>query len=140
MRSEYGARAVVDLAQHYSQGPVQSADIAGRQGIPEAYLEQLMTTLRKSGLIRSTRGPHGGHELARAPDEIRCADIVLALEGPLWSEDAVDGGASDVGRCCGLREVWQEAVTSAQRILEGVTVRDLLERQRARENRPMYHI
>src|SRR6476620_9715851 len=83
MRSDYGARAIVDLARHYNQGPVQSAEIAGRQAIPEAYLEQLLTTLRKSGLIRSTRGPHGGHELARPPAEIRCADVINALEGPL---------------------------------------------------------
>ena len=71
MRSDYGARAVIDLARHYNRGPVQSADIAARQAIPEAYLEQLLTTLRKSGLIRSTRGPHGGHELARPPADIR---------------------------------------------------------------------
>ena len=90
MRSDYGARAVIDLARHYNQGPVQSADIAARQAIPEAYLEQLLTTLRKSGLIRSTRGPHGGHELARGPAEIRFAEVIAALEGPLVPLDCLN--------------------------------------------------
>src|SRR5262245_28322897 len=83
MRSDYGARAMIDLALRYGDGPVQSADIAVRQGIPEAYLEQLLTALRKAGLVRSTRGPHGGHELARAPAEMSLLEVVSALEGPL---------------------------------------------------------
>ena len=141
MRSDYGTRAVIDLARHYNQGPVQSADIAARQGIPEAYLEQLLTTLRKGGLVRSTRGPHGGHELARPPAEIRCADIIRALEGPLGLPDVSDDGdVLAANRACGLREVWQEVVAAAQRILEGTTVQDLVERQKARESRAMYYI
>jgi Rrf2 family protein len=141
MRSDYGARAVIDLAQHFNQGPIQSADIAARQLIPEAYLEQLMTTLRKSGLIRSTRGPHGGHELARAPAEIRFADVVAALEGPLAPLDCLENAsACGLARTCGMRDVWQEVVDSTRRILESITIEDLVERQLARESRAMYHI
>src|SRR5919201_1600088 len=90
MRSDYGARAMIDLALRYGEGPVQSADIAARQGIPEAYLEQLLTALRKAGLVRSTRGPHGGHELARPPAEIRFAEVIAALEGPLVPLDCLN--------------------------------------------------
>ncbi len=66
-RGEYGLRALLDLAQHHGQDLVTSADIASRQQIPEAYLNQLLITLRKAGLVRSVRGPKGGHELAFPP-------------------------------------------------------------------------
>jgi len=141
MRSDYGARAVIDLARHYNRGPVQSADIAARQAIPEAYLEQLLTALRKSGLIRSTRGPHGGHELARPPADIRFAEVIAALEGPLVPLDCLnDADACVVSPTCGMREIWQEVMASTRRILEATTIEDLVERQKARESRVMYYI
>jgi Rrf2 family protein len=143
-RSDYAARAVIDLARHYHQGPIQSADIATRQEIPEAYLEQLLTSLRKSGLVRSTRGPHGGHELARTPAEIRFADVIAALEGPLAPLDGLnDAVVAGVAPSCAVRDVWDvwhEVMTSTQRILEATTIEDLVERQKARESRVMYHI
>jgi Rrf2 family protein len=141
MRSDYGARAIVDLARHYNQGPIQSAEIACRQAIPEAYLEQLLTTLRKSGLIRSTRGPRGGHELARPPAEIKLADVIAALEGPLVPLDGFDEAENgSPAPNCGMREVWHEVMLSARKILEATTIADLVERQKARESRVMYHI
>jgi Rrf2 family transcriptional regulator, cysteine metabolism repressor len=141
MRSDYGARAVIDLARHYNQGPVQSADIAARQSIPEAYLEQLLTTLRKSGLIRSTRGPHGGHELARGPAEITFLDVVSALEGPLVPLDCLtESTACVVSPTCGMREVWQEVMAATRAILQRTTIDDLVARQKVRESRVMYHI
>src|SRR4051794_22155275 len=72
-KGDYGVRALVELAHHYGEGPVQSAEIAGRQGIPEPYLDQILTTMRRAGLIRSVRGPQGGHTLARPPAEIHLA-------------------------------------------------------------------
>ena len=59
MRAEYGARAIIDLAHRHGRGLTQTADIAARQHIPESYLEQLLTTLRKAGIVRSVRGPAG---------------------------------------------------------------------------------
>jgi len=56
-KGDYGVRALVELAHHYGQGPVQSAEIAARQEVPEPYLDQLLTTLRRAGFIRSVRGP-----------------------------------------------------------------------------------
>src|SRR5919202_6176591 len=89
MRSDYGVRAVIDLARRYGDGPVQSAEIAARESIPEAYLEQLLTSLRKAGLVRSSRGPRGGHELAREPNAVHVGEIIAALEGPLLSLDCL---------------------------------------------------
>ena len=65
MKVDYGVRALVDLASHYGDKPVQTAEIADRQGIPEAYLDQVLTTLHEFGFTRSWRGPLGGHVLAR---------------------------------------------------------------------------
>ena len=141
MRSDYGARAIIDLARHYNQGPMQSAEIAARQAIPEAYLEQLLTTLRKSGLIRSTRGPHGGHELARGPADITFLDVVTALEGPLMPLDCLnDAVACVISPTCGMREVWQEVMAATRDILQRTTIEDLVERQKVRESRVMYYI
>ncbi|MCC7106731.1 MAG: RrF2 family transcriptional regulator [Chloroflexi bacterium] len=141
MRSDYGARAVIDLARHYGQGPIQSAEIAARQVIPETYLEQLLTALRKAGLIRSTRGPNGGHELARAPAEVRLSEVIVALEGPLLPLDCLeDADACPVAPTCGMRDVWGEVMAATNRILADTTIENLVERQKARESRVMYYI
>ena len=69
-RADYGVRALFELALRTGQGPVHNKDIASRQEIPEAYLHQVLGALGRAGLVRSTRGPLGGHELANAPAEI----------------------------------------------------------------------
>jgi len=67
-KGDYGLRALFDLAQRFGQGPIQSEEIAQRQGIPVNYLNQLLIVLRRAGLIESLRGPLGGHMLARRPE------------------------------------------------------------------------
>ena len=59
MKGDYGLRAMLDLAAYYGQGPIESADIASRQYIPEQYLDQILMALRKEGLVKSVRGPKG---------------------------------------------------------------------------------
>ncbi len=81
-RADYGVRALYDLARHHNQGPVQSRDIAARQRVPEAYLHQVLGALNRAGLVRSTRGPMGGHVLAREPEDVSLWDILLVLDGP----------------------------------------------------------
>ena len=83
MKGDYGARALVELEHHYGEGPVQSATIAVRQSIPEPYLDQLLTALRRAGFIRSVRGPQGGHALVRDPHDLRLSEAISALEGSL---------------------------------------------------------
>src|SRR2546423_4238962 len=95
MRSDYGAHAVIELARRFGQGPVQCAEIAASQKIPEAYLDQLLSGLRRVGIIRSVRGPHGGHELARDPRQLTLGDIVTALEGPAPPHEFVHAPSSD---------------------------------------------
>lgn len=67
MKGDYGLRAMLDMAAYYGQGPIESADIARRQYIPEQYLDQILMALRKEGLVKSVRGPKGGHMLAKPP-------------------------------------------------------------------------
>src|ERR1044071_10275970 len=81
-KGEYGLRALFDLAQHYGEGPVQSRDIHERQDIDENYLNQILISLRKAGLIESVRGPQGGHRLARPPAQITLLEVVTAVQGP----------------------------------------------------------
>jgi len=140
MRSDYGARAILDLAQRFGNGLTQTADIAARQQIPESYLEQLLTTVRKAGLIRSVRGPAGGHELARPPAEITLGHVVDALEGVSSPSTCMEEGACTVSDACVLQDVWGDLVESYHRIVHGITIAELLERRAERESRSMYHI
>src|SRR5215218_5371514 len=80
-KADYGVRALFDLALHFGQGPIQSRDIAARQGISEAYLHQVLSALGRAGVVKSTRGPLGGHELVREPSEISLWDVIVTLDG-----------------------------------------------------------
>jgi Rrf2 family protein len=134
MRSDYGAHAVIELARHYGDGPLQCAEIASRQKIPEAYLDQLLSSLRRAGIVRSVRGPHGGHELARPPQELTLGDVVIALEGPVVPQEFVHGAASsddpDVWEAaCAVRDAWHAATEASQRVLDGTTISQLVDAQ-----------
>lgn len=78
-KGRYAVTAMLDLAIHYQQGAVTLSEIAKRQGISLSYLEQLFARLRRSGLVDSVRGPGGGYNLAKAPEKISVAEIVLCI-------------------------------------------------------------
>jgi len=128
-RTEYGIRAMLDLAQRAGLVPVQSHDIAERQEIPEPYLNQILALLRKAGLVESRRGPGGGHLLARPAAEITLAELVSALEGPILLPDE---GAGHESRPLVLQQVCREVAESTQRILGQVTLADAVEREHQR--------
>ncbi len=131
MKGDYGVRALVELAHRYGEGQVQSATIASAQSIPEPYLDQLLTTLRRAGFIRSVRGPQGGHSLIRDPHDLRLSEVVAALEGSLAPIACLD----DPEGCpktssCSLRPVWQEIEAATLRVLDNITIADLADRER----------
>jgi Rrf2 family transcriptional regulator, cysteine metabolism repressor len=138
-RSEYGIRALLELAQRRGQGPIQSRDIAERQGIPDAYLNQLLLTLRKAGIVQSVRGPAGGHLLAKAPEGISMAEVVGALEGlPRASVgEMLPGEQTDAWVVRWLCDEIDQATT---RVLREVTLETLLARKQARDNALNYQI
>ncbi len=130
-RSDYGLRALIELAGHYGGGPLQSSEIALRRHIPEQYLDQLLTTLRKAGFIRSVRGPSGGHEMVRDPQTISVRDVIESLEGSLspvaWLDEPPE--MTDHPHACGQREIWERIRDATNEILASYTIADLLERE-----------
>jgi Rrf2 family protein len=141
-KGEYGIRALFDLAQHYGQGLVQSDDIATRQGIPVNYLNQMLITLRKAGLIESQRGPQGGHTLARTPDQITLLEALVALEGALILHDSsredITATQPDDGEF--VREVWDQLRELIEDALHNITLEDLRQRKNQRTGHVMYYI
>jgi Rrf2 family transcriptional regulator, cysteine metabolism repressor len=130
-RSDYGLRALIELAGHYGGGPLQSSEIALRRHIPEQYLDQLLTVLRKAGFIRSVRGPAGGHELVRDPREVCVLEVINALEGTIspvaWLDEPPD--VTDHPHHCGQREIWERIRDTTSGILGEYSIADLLERE-----------
>ncbi len=141
MKGDYGIRALIDLAERFGEGQIQSKEIAERQEIPEPYLDQLLTVLRKAGFVNSRRGPQGGHTLARQPEAISLAEVIGALEGSLATIGCLDGtlDCSFNGRC-GQQEIWQIVTESTQQVLATTSVAALLSRHRAKQQRAMYYI
>lgn len=129
-KGDYGVRALVELAHHYGEGPVQSAHIASAQDVPEPYLDQLLTTLRRAGFIRSVRGPQGGHALIDDPKEVKLSNVIVALEGslaPLACVDDPESCTKEGG--CVQRAVWERVRDATQEILDSVTIGDLAEQE-----------
>jgi Rrf2 family protein len=82
-QSEYSLLALLYLARHAKKKPVSLATIAKEQGLPFKYLEQLMHTLMRAGIVRGLKGQHGGYQLALEPEEISIARIIRLFDGPL---------------------------------------------------------
>jgi Rrf2 family cysteine metabolism transcriptional repressor len=121
---------MVQLARHHGTGPASLAGIAAEEDLPRAYLEQLVVSLREAGLVVSTRGAHGGYELAREPDEISMSEVLRALEGPIApmicaSDDPEHATTCDRSARCTVNVLWvrvRDAITST---LESMTLADL---------------
>ena len=143
-KGDYGVRALIDLALHEGEGPVQRADIAARRRIPESYLDHLLAQLRRDGFIRSTRGPGGGHELAKPAAEICLLHVLESLEGSLAPLGCLgaDESLDEHDPLCGQQWVWREIYNEMRRRLHAVSIADLAqrERQRARTAAPSYAI
>jgi Rrf2 family transcriptional regulator, cysteine metabolism repressor len=127
-RADYGVRALFDLAQRYGTGPTQAREIAARQSIPEAYLHQLLGALNRAGLVRSTRGPLGGHELTRDPAGISLWDVFLVLDGPDRRAHLHIGNTPDQDI---VHQCWHDLQERATTFLDGITLQDLVERGQA---------
>jgi len=126
---------MLDLAGRYGQGPVMVKEIASRQDLSEKYLEQILSELRKAGLVVSTQGKNGGFQLARTPDKINLLDIVNVLEGGLTPVLCADDESfCDRSDQCIMREVWQSIGKSSVKLLKKWTLKDLVEKEREKIN------
>lgn len=130
-KGRFAVTAMLDLALHGHDGPVTLAGISERQKISLSYLEQLFGKLRRRALVESVRGPGGGYHLARDAAKVSVADIIRAVEEPLDSTQC--GGRENCrgdARCM-THDLWEELNTTVYGFLAGVTLAQLVEKQRA---------
>lgn len=135
-KGRYAVMAMVDLTYNTREQarprPVPLADIAGRQEISLSYLEQLFGRLRRGGLVRSVRGPGGGYLLARAGEQIRVADVILAVDEPIKAtrchEGSPKGCLTKSGRCL-THDLWEELGHQIRLYLSAVSLADVCNRQ-----------
>jgi Rrf2 family protein len=123
---------MAELAAAYPQRAPSVREIAQSQQVSVKYLEHIMQALKLAGLVRATRGTHGGYALARAPQEIKVADVFRALEGSPAPVPCVDAPETcPMARGCPTRDTWVELRDAIQRVLDGKTLQDLAEKCRA---------
>ena len=121
---------MVQLARHFGTGPASLAGIAAEEDLPRAYLEQLVVSLREAGLVVSTRGAHGGYELARAPESITMSEVLRALEGPIApmfcaTDDPEHALTCDRATRCTVNLLWVRVRDAITTTLESMTLADL---------------
>src|SRR6478752_2142370 len=125
-KADYAVRAVVELADSSQSSPRKVDDVAQAQSIPVSFLENILTQLRSSGVVRSQRGPEGGYWLARPAEELDLAHVIRSVEGPLVG---VRGQRPEeieyTGSAESLQQVWIAVRANLRAVLEAVTVADV---------------
>ncbi|MEW6386341.1 MAG: Rrf2 family transcriptional regulator [Thermodesulfobacteriota bacterium] len=140
-RSRYGTRLMLDMAQHYQNGPIQLGDIAKRQDVSVKYLEQIIIPLKKAHYIESVRGPKGGHILTKPPEEITVAEIVALLEeGTSLVECTEHAEVCSRSHTCPTRLIWKEASEAMFDKLKSITLADLVQKTKALESEELAHV
>ena len=131
-KGRFAVTAMIDLALREHSGPVALAAISARQQISLSYLEQLFGKLRRGSLVESVRGPGGGYNLARDASAVSVADIVRAVEEPIDSTQCGGRENCQENHRCMTHDLWEELNTAVYGFLSGVTLSQLVERQRTR--------
>src|SRR3954447_1728795 len=138
-KAEYGVRLLVELGRHHADGsPVSLKAIAEAEGLPLAYLERIVALLKRADLVESTRGAHGGYQLARPAEAIAMDAVVLALEGPLapmecFVDDRSEDGRvlcshhDDSGRGCATKLLWTRVQVGVLKTLAHTTLAELVD-------------
>jgi Rrf2 family transcriptional regulator, cysteine metabolism repressor len=126
-KSRYAVVAMAELARSGDR-PVPIKELAERREIPEQFLEQLFSTLRRDGLLTSHRGMRGGYTLARPADEIDVLEVVQALDGRIGQEADEAGG------------IWAEGVTSLRKVFKQTTIAEIARREAEEAGTGMYYI
>jgi Rrf2 family transcriptional regulator, cysteine metabolism repressor len=134
-KSEYGIRLMVELGRTADSGPVSLAAVADAEQLPLSYLEHLVAKLRAADLVVSTRGAHGGYQLARPPEEIEMLEVVQALEGPITPMECFHeeregkvlcSHEGDGGRACATKVLWTRVQGGVTKALAGTTLAELV--------------
>jgi Rrf2 family cysteine metabolism transcriptional repressor len=134
-RTRYAMRAILELADNFGKGPLQTRVIALQQDISVKYLEQLMAAMKSAGLVRSRRGARGGYVLARPPGKIKLSDVFDVFEGPVVTVECVANENYCVRAAdCIARQVWSEVQRSIKNVLQTMTLQDALDKGRDRRS------
>jgi Rrf2 family protein len=131
-KGRYGLKAIMDVALYSGEAPVSIHSIAQRQDVSERYLEQIISRLKKAGLVTSARGVSGGYQLAKPADEISVGEVLLALEGDLSPVDC-NGMGGENGGCekaesCLTKYVWQQIDDSIMKTVNEIYLGELIRR------------
>jgi Rrf2 family transcriptional regulator, cysteine metabolism repressor len=139
-KTEYGVRLMVALGRA-QEGPTSLKAIAEAEGLPLSYLEHVVASLKRAGLVTSSRGAHGGYRLAKPAAEVAMDEVVLALEGAIApmecfvhvpTERVACSHQGDRSAACSTRLLWMRVQSGVVRALQGTTLAELVEF----ENRP----
>jgi Rrf2 family transcriptional regulator, iron-sulfur cluster assembly transcription factor len=133
-KGRFAVTAMMDLALRDSTGPVTLAEISSRQKISLSYLEQLFGKLRRRELVDSVRGPGGGYRLARDTARISVAEIILAVDEPIDATQCAGKENCRDEQKCLTHDLWATLNERIFEYLEGVSLRQLVDNHRAREN------
>ncbi|MFW6094548.1 MAG: Rrf2 family transcriptional regulator [Pseudomonadota bacterium] len=132
-KGRYAVTAMLDVALHQQQGPVSVAEVADRQDISSAYLEQLFSKLKRSGLLRSVRGPGGGYELALPPREVNVLDIIAAVGEGVDATRCKGTADCQDGATCLTHDLWMALTDRIDRFLSGITLETLVSQRPVRD-------
>lgn len=127
-KGRYALRLMLDVALHSDGEAVPLRDVAARQDISDKYLEQIVTQLTRTGLLRSVRGAGGGYLLTRAPEDYTVGEILRPMEGDLAPVECASSGHCDrIGQCV-TTEVWQRIGNAVDQVVDNITLADLVAR------------
>lgn len=140
-RVEYALLALLELASRPTQdSPLTVNEIAASQAIPERYLDQILTLLRRGGVVSSQRGAKGGYFLAKEPWQITLLEIICSIEGSNGSKDG-EPGITPTAEKTVVREIWSQAKQASQSVFGNYTLQDLCQKRDSyRQENPMYYI
>lgn len=141
-KGEYAIKAMLDLAMQRGRPLVPIQEIAGRQAIPQRYLEQVLLALKHAGLLISKRGSTGGYHLTRPPEEITIGAVLRAVEGGSAPFEGAPPGRGNGSHAWDLGELWEEIADAVTGVVDRWTLEELVARttERRGSSRPMYHI
>lgn len=126
-KGRYGLKAMFELSLSHSKGPISIKTIASRQNIPEQYLEQIFSKLKKAKLIKSVRGAQGGYLLSRKASEITVYDVLIVLEGPVSISDClVDEDSCENSGACVTKLVWAKIRDAIEDVMKSITLCDMV--------------
>jgi Rrf2 family protein len=135
VKSDYAARAVLWLSQHYQEGGARTVDeMASAQGIPPNYLVQILIELKSANIVRSQRGKEGGYLLARPPGKITFGDVLRCIHGEIFDSTGLNNPQTPAE----LRQAWQQISQAVNNTADAITFQQLLDA--SNQKGKMYYI